>query len=62
VFASSASCGTEGPLQRKVDSIFPVYLLGLLSQSSYAADLRRRKLIDRVLADFDHLLDNSTQD
>jgi peptidoglycan hydrolase CwlO-like protein len=38
------------------------YLLGLLAQSSDAADLRRRKLIDRVLADFDHLLDNSTHD
>jgi hypothetical protein len=40
----------------------PRYLLGLLAQSSDAADLRRRKLIDRVLADFDHLLDNSTHD
>ena len=38
------------------------YLLGLLAQSLDAADLRRRKLIDRVLADFDHLLDNSIHD
>src|SRR3712207_1514124 len=38
------------------------YLLGLLAQSSDAADLRRRKLIDRVLTDCDHLLGNSTQD
>lgn len=36
------------------------YLLGLLAQSLDAADLRRLKLIDRVLADFDHLLDNAT--
>jgi len=35
------------------------YLLGLFAQSSAAADPRRRKLIDRVLADFDHLLDNA---
>lgn len=35
------------------------YLLGLLAQSLDAADLRRLKLIDRVLADFDHLLDNT---
>lgn len=35
------------------------YLLGVLAQSSDAADLRRRKLIDRVLADFDHLLDQT---
>jgi peptidoglycan hydrolase CwlO-like protein len=32
------------------------YLLGLLAQSLDASDLRRRKLIERVLADFDHLL------
>jgi hypothetical protein len=38
------------------------YLLGLLAQSLDASDLRRRRLIDRVLADFDHLLDNPTQD
>ena len=38
------------------------YLLGLFAQSLDASDLRRRKLINRVLADFDHLLDNSTQD
>ena len=38
------------------------YLLGLFAQSLDASDLRRRKLIDRVLADFDHLLDNSTHD
>jgi hypothetical protein len=36
--------------------------VGLLAQSLDAADLRRRKLIDRVLADFDHLLDNSIHD
>ena len=34
------------------------YLLGLFAQSSAAADPRRRKLIDRVMADFDHLLDS----
>jgi hypothetical protein len=32
------------------------YLLGLFAQSLDASDLRRRKLIERVLADFDHLL------
>ena len=35
------------------------YLLGLFAQSSAAADPRRRKLIDRVLADFDQLLDSA---
>jgi hypothetical protein len=35
------------------------YLLGLFAQSSAAADPRRRKLIDRVLADFDLLLHNA---
>lgn len=35
------------------------YLLGILAQSSEAADPRRRKLIDRVMADFDHLIDNA---
>ena len=38
------------------------YLLGLFAQSLDASDLRRRKLIDRVLADFDHLLDKAPQD
>jgi hypothetical protein len=38
------------------------YLLGLFAQSAAAADPRRRKLIDRVMADFDHLLDMSTTD
>jgi hypothetical protein len=38
------------------------YLLGLFAQSLDASDLRRRKLINRVLADFDHLLDKSTHD
>ena len=38
------------------------YLRGLLAQSLDASDLRRRKLIDRAMADFDHLLDNPTQD
>ena len=38
------------------------YLLGLFAQSLDASDLRRRKLIDRVMADFDHLLDNSTHE
>ena len=38
------------------------YLLGLFAQSAAAADPRRRKLIDRVMADFDHLLDTSTAD
>jgi len=38
------------------------YLLGLFAQSSAAIDPRRRKLIDRVMADFDHLLDTPTTD
>ncbi len=38
------------------------YLLGLFAQSLDASDLRRRKLINRVIADFDHLLDKSTND
>ena len=38
------------------------YLLGLFAQSAAATDPRRRKLIDRVMADFDHLLDASTTD
>ena len=38
------------------------YLLGLFAQSPAAADLRRRTLIDRVMADFDHLLDPSATD
>ena len=38
------------------------YLLGLFAQSLDASDLRRRKLIDRVLADFDHLLNQSTRE
>ncbi len=33
------------------------YLLGLFAQASDSADVRRRKLIDRVMTDFDHLLD-----
>ena len=32
------------------------YLLGLLATSPAAEDPRRRKLIDQVLADLDHLL------
>lgn len=32
------------------------YLLGLFAQSAAATDPRRRKLIDCVIADFDHLL------
>jgi hypothetical protein len=38
------------------------YLLGLLAQRLDASDLRRRRLIDRVMADFDHLLDNAPHD
>ena len=38
------------------------YLLGLFAQSAAATDPRRRKLIDRVMADFDHLLDILTTD
>lgn len=34
----------------------------LLAQNLDAADLRRRRLIDRVLADFDHLLDKPRHD
>jgi len=37
------------------------YLLGLFAQSPAAADPRRRKLIDRVLADFDRLLGPSRE-
>ena len=37
------------------------YLLGLFAQSADAMDPRRRKLIDRVLADFDYLLDSPAQ-
>ncbi len=36
------------------------YLLGLMAQSAAATDLRRRKLIDCVMADFDHLLGDTT--
>src|SRR5918998_3732969 len=36
------------------------YLLGLFAQSAAATDPRRRKLIDCVMADFDHLLGGST--
>ena len=32
------------------------YLLGLFAQTPAAQDPRRRALIDRVMADFDHLL------
>lgn len=38
------------------------YLLGILAQSTEATDLRRRKLIDRVMADFEHLLDSADPD
>jgi hypothetical protein len=38
------------------------YLLGLFARSVDAADPRRRKLIDQVIADFDHLLDRATHD
>jgi hypothetical protein len=38
------------------------YLLSLFALTLDASDLRRRKLIDRVLADFDELLDKSTHD
>ena len=38
------------------------YLLGLLAQGLDAGDVRRRTLIDRVLADFDHLLGSPTHD
>jgi hypothetical protein len=36
------------------------YLLGIFAQSAAATDPRHRKLIDRVIADFDHLLGGST--
>jgi hypothetical protein len=36
------------------------YLLGLFAQSTAATDPRRRKLIDRVMADFDNLLGSET--
>lgn len=35
------------------------YLLGLFAQSADATDPRRRKLIDQVMADFEHLLDRA---
>ena len=38
------------------------YLLGLFAQGLDASDVRRRKLIDRVMADFDHLLGSPTHD
>src|SRR3712207_3656903 len=38
------------------------YVLGLFAESLDASDLRRRKLIDRGLADFEHLLDKAPQD
>jgi hypothetical protein len=38
------------------------YLLGLFAQNLDASDRRRRKLIDRVLSDFDDLLDKSIHD
>ena len=38
------------------------YLLGLLAQNLDESDVRRRKLIDCVMADFDHLLDKPTHD
>ncbi len=37
------------------------YLLGLLATSPAGDDPRRRKLIDQVLADFDHLLNLADQ-
>jgi hypothetical protein len=36
------------------------YLLGLFAQSAAATAPRRRKLIDCVMADFDHMLDSAT--
>jgi hypothetical protein len=36
------------------------YLLGLFAQSTAATDPRRRKLIDRVMADFDNMLGSET--
>jgi hypothetical protein len=38
------------------------YLLRLFAQSVDATDPRRRKLVDQVMADFDHLLGESTRD
>ena len=38
------------------------YLLGLFARSVDAADPRRRKLINQVIADFDYLLDRATRD
>ena len=38
------------------------YLLGLFARSADAANPRRRKLIDQVIADFDYLLDRATRD
>ena len=38
------------------------YLLGLFAQSATVTDPRRRQLIDRVMADFDHLLGTSATD
>jgi hypothetical protein len=36
------------------------YLLGLFAQSTAATDPRRRKLIDRVTAEFDNMLGSET--
>lgn len=38
------------------------YLLGLFAQSADASDPRRRRLIDCVMADFDHLLGGDGDD
>ena len=38
------------------------YLLRLFAQSADAVDPRRRKLIDQVIADFDHLLGTVARD
>ena len=38
------------------------YLLGLFAKNLDSSDLRRRELIDHVLADFDRLLDSSDHD
>src|SRR3954454_10109744 len=38
------------------------YLRGLFAKSSAAPYPRRRKLLDRVMADFDHRRDDTTKD
>ena len=52
----------EGPADGWPEAVEKArYLLGLFAETSAAEDLRRRKLIERVLADFDRLLSETNQ-